>query len=557
MVFSALDRKEKLKEIESEELDLLIIGGGITGAGIALDASVRGMNTALIEMQDFAAGTSSRSTKLVHGGLRYLKQFEVKLVAEVGKERAIVYENAPHVTQPEWMLLPIYKGGTFGKFSTSIGLKMYDKLAGVRRHERRKMLSKDATLAKEPLLNSKGLKGGGYYVEYRTDDARLTIETMKEAASKGAKAVNYTKAEDLLYDDKHRLIGVKAVDQVTGDVYEIKAKKIVNATGPWVDELREIDHSKKGKYLQLTKGVHIVIDAKRFPMEQAVYFDTTNGDGRMIFAIPREGKVYIGTTDTTYTEEPVNPRMTDEDRDYLLEAINGMFPSSKLTAEDVESSWAGVRPLIHEEGKSPSEISRHDEIFVSDSGLVTIAGGKLTGYRKMAERTVDLVADQLKKEYKKRYQDSSTKNIRLSGGDVGGSANYESFAEEMAKQGSAYGLPEGQAKSLALKYGSNATVLFDYVKEYEREAIEFGLTNEIMATLVYAIKNEMTVTPTDFFTRRRGATLFDINWVRQWKTPVINYMKNIMGWTDELTENYSLELDKAIAEAGTPLKTDK
>jgi glycerol-3-phosphate dehydrogenase len=191
--FSSLNRNAVLEELASEELDVLVIGGGITGCGIALDAVARGLITALVEMQDFAAGTSSRSTKLVHGGLRYLKQFEVKIVAEVGKERAIVYENGPHVTTPEWMLLPIHQGGTFGRFSTSIGLRVYDFLAGVKKAERRSMLSIEQTIEKEPLIKREGLKGGGLYVEYRTDDARLTIEVLKEAVARGAKAVNYTK----------------------------------------------------------------------------------------------------------------------------------------------------------------------------------------------------------------------------------------------------------------------------------------------------------------------------------------------------------------------------
>jgi glycerol-3-phosphate dehydrogenase len=273
--------------MEQEKYDVLVIGGGITGCGIALDAATRGVKTALVEMQDYAAGTSSRSTKLVHGGLRYLKQFEVKMVAEVGKERAIVYENGPHVTSPEWMLLPIHQGGTFGKFSTSIGLFVYDFLAGVKRSERRKMLSVEETLKHEPLLKKEGLKGGGYYVEYKTDDARLTIEVVKEAVKQGATAVNYTKVEEFIYENG-KVKGVKVVDQLTKNSYNIYANKIVNAAGPWVDSLREKDQSRKGKSLQLTKGVHLVIDQSRFPLNQAIYFDTP--DGRMVFAIPREGK---------------------------------------------------------------------------------------------------------------------------------------------------------------------------------------------------------------------------------------------------------------------------
>ncbi|KIY23832.1 glycerol-3-phosphate dehydrogenase/oxidase, partial [Mesobacillus subterraneus] len=395
MRFSNLDRTHIVAKLKKEAFDVMVIGGGITGAGIALDAATRGMNIALLEMQDFAAGTSSRSTKLVHGGLRYLKQFEVKMVAEVGKERAIVYENGPHVTTPMWMLLPFHKGGTFGSFTTSIGLRVYDFLAGVKKAERRKMFSATETLTREPLVKKDGLKGGGYYVEYRTDDARLTIEVMKQAVSKGASALNYSKVKNLIY--KNGVVaGVLVEDLLTGEEYEVYAKKVVNATGPWVDGIREMDDSKKGKTLKLSKGVHIVIDQSRFPLKQAIYFDTQ--DGRMVFAIPRDGKTYVGTTDTFYNDDPINPGMTEEDRSYLLKAIHYMFPEVNVTENDIESSWAGVRPLIHEDGKAPSEISRKDEIWESDSKLITIAGGKLTGYRKMAETIVDLLAEKLTTE---------------------------------------------------------------------------------------------------------------------------------------------------------------
>ncbi|HEY9576818.1 MAG TPA: FAD-dependent oxidoreductase, partial [Pseudobacillus sp.] len=233
MIFSNLKREEWLDYLQAEEFDLLVIGGGITGAGIALDATVRGMKTALIEMQDFAAGTSSRSTKLVHGGLRYLKQFEIGVVAEVGKERAIVYENGPHVTTPEWMLLPLHKGGSFGKVTTGIGLRVYDFLADVKKSERRLMLTAEETLRKEPLIKKEGLVGSGYYVEYRTDDARLTVEVMKKAVEQGAGAVNYVKAEKFIYESS-KVAGIQATDLLTGQAMEIKAKTVVNAAGPWV-----------------------------------------------------------------------------------------------------------------------------------------------------------------------------------------------------------------------------------------------------------------------------------------------------------------------------------
>ncbi|RYL93027.1 glycerol-3-phosphate dehydrogenase/oxidase [Sporolactobacillus sp. THM7-4] len=549
MTFSSSEREHYLKEMAKRPLDLFIIGGGITGAGIALDATVRGLKVGLVDMQDYAGGTSSRSTKLVHGGLRYLKQFEIKIVAEVGKERAIVYENAPHVTRPEKMMLPIFKKGTFGRFSTSVGLKLYDFLAGVRRSERRVMLNREETLAKEPLLKKDGLIGSGYYVEYRTDDARLTMEVIKEAVERGALAVNYARVQKLIYDAKHRLKGVKVTDQLTHATYTIYAKKIVNAAGPWVDSIREMDHSKKGKHLHLTKGVHIVIDGKRFPMEQSIYFDTTNGDKRMIFAIPRDGKVYIGTTDTNYSKKPIDPKPTAEDRDYLLAAINGMFPTVHLTADDVESSWAGVRPLIQEEGKSPSEISRKDETFISDSGLISIAGGKLTGYRKMAERVVDVVTEQLYKEYGTSYPPCETEKIELSGGHFGGSAHLPEYVKEKTEEGVKLGLTEKEANDLAGRYGTNVETLFDYVRYHRNEPLARQLPASLYATLEYALTYEMAVTPVDYFTRRTGTTLFDIDWARKWKQPVLDYMAKRLSWNENQKRHFGEELEAAFAEA--------
>lgn len=547
--FSGLCRKEVLRSMKDATYDVLIIGGGITGAGIALDAATRGMKTALVEMQDFAAGTSSRSTKLVHGGLRYLKQFEVKMVAEVGKERAIVYENGPHVTTPEWMLLPIHKGGTFGLLSTSFGLKVYDYLADVKGSERRKMLNAGQTLQKEPLLKKEGLLGGGYYVEYRTDDARLTIEVVKAAVAYGAQAVNYVKAEDFLYENG-RVTGIKAVDQLDGETLHIYGKKVVNAAGPWVDTLREKDNSKKGKKLQLSKGVHLVIDRKRFPLKQAIYFDTP--DGRMVFAIPRDGKTYVGTTDTFYNGDIAHPKMTSDDRQYVINAINYMFPDVKITEKDIESSWAGVRPLIYEEGKSASEISRKDEIWQSESGLITIAGGKLTGYRKMAETVVDLVADLLWKEGKGSYKPCITKNLPISGGDVGGSKNYPMFIEKKAQQGMEIGLTRKQAEKLVRLFGSNIDQIFRIVEARKEEAKTFDLPIDLYASLVYGLENEMVVKPIDFFIRRTGALFFDIEFVRRWKQPVIAFMAKWFGWSEEMTDQFSKELEMHLYDAVEP-----
>ena len=544
--WSTLDRERTLQALAGETADLLVIGGGITGAGIALDAASRGLRTVLVEMQDFAAGTSSRSTKLIHGGLRYLKQLEFKVVAETGRERAVVYENGPHVTTPEWMLLPFYKGGQLGPVTSRIGLTLYDWLARVKRDEWHSMLSPKETLEREPLLRREGLKGGGYYVEYRTDDARLTLEVLKRAIELGASAVNYAAVTELLYDGG-RIAGAVVHDRIGGGTYELRARHVVNATGPWVDDIREMDRSKRGKTLRLTKGVHLVFDGARFPLRQAIYFDTP--DGRMVFAIPRDGKTYVGTTDTDYTGDPARPRMEADDLRYLLNAANYMFPSLNLKPKDVESSWAGLRPLIRQEGKSPSEVSRKDEIFVSPSGLISIAGGKLTGYRKMAERIVDLVSRKRTEEGLSALPASCTKTMTISGGDVGGSAGYEPFVRRQTEAGIAAGLSAGEAERIARRYGSNAPWLFALAGESREFAERHGLPLALAAELRYAIQAEMAATPADFWIRRTGRLYFDRPGVLKQKDAVSAAMAELLGWSGVQRGEYDRELDRLLREA--------
>lgn len=550
--FSSKERKETLGALESNQLDLLVIGGGITGSGISLDAATRGLRTGLIEMQDFAAGTSSRSTKLVHGGLRYLQQFEVKMVAEVGKERAVVYENGPHVTTPEWMLLPFHKGSNLGPFTSSIGLRVYDFLAGVKKSERREMLKPAEVLEREPLVKKEELRGGGFYVEYKTDDARLTIEVLKKAVENGVKAVNYTKAVEFIYEEG-KVVGVVAEDQISKEKHPIYAKKIINAGGPWVDDVRELDGSKKGKTLHLTKGVHLVFDESVFPLKQAVYFDTP--DGRMVFAIPRDGKTYVGTTDTDYKGDIAHPTMTEKDRDYILDAINYMFPSVGIDASKVESSWAGIRPLIAEEGaSSPSEISRKDEIFQSDSGLLSMAGGKLTGYRKMGEHVVNMVAKQLKEEEGILYTESQTKHLPISGGEVGGSKGFKNFKAEKVKEGSSLGLSENEAAELIQRYGANVDKIFTLYKENKEAAAKENIEPAVFAQVIYAINEEMAYKAVDFFIRRSGALFFNRPWVETHMDTVLPFMEKELGWTREEAAVYRKELEQLLYETTHPDK---
>lgn len=519
--FSNLKRKETVAKLEEDNFDLVVIGGGITGGGIALDAASRGLKVALVEKNDFASGTSSKSTKLIHGGLRYLKQFDFWLVKEVGSERAIVHKLAPHLVLPEKMLLPLIENGSYGKWLTSIGLKVYDILAQVTGDDKRKMLEKKEALKLEPLLPKKILKGAGYYAEYRTDDARLTIENIKTSLQFGATALNYASVTDFIYQDE-RIAGVTVKDELSGKAFTINSKYVISAAGPWVDELRSVNNSKKGKRLHLTKGVHLVFPKEKLPVKQSVYFDIP--DGRMMFAIPRGKVTYVGTTDTNFNLDKDNVRTDLADAIYLLSAVNNMFPKINLEMEDIVSSWAGLRPLIHEEGKSASELSRKDEIFTSDTGLISIAGGKLTGYRKMAERVVDRIAKMLEENGEKELKPCTTDTIPLCGNEFKKFKHVRKYITAIYERIQIDGFSEYDAWFLVTNYGKQTeTVLELYSKRKEAD----NATKLILAELQFGIAYEMVQDPMDFFIRRTGRLYFDIDSVRQFMEPVLQELQTV------------------------------
>ncbi len=540
---NALKRTKCIAELQEQEFDLIIIGGGITGAGIALDAASRGLNTVLFEKQDFGAGTSSRSTKLIHGGLRYLKQLEIGLVREVGTERALLHDNAPHLVHPKRMLLPIIENGSLGKRSTSLGLLVYDWLTGVERDERRSMHAKEKTLDMEPLLREEVVIGGGLYYEYQTDDARLTVEVLKTAGTFGATALSYAEVNELIYGESGKLIGVKVQDHISQETFNVFAKKIVNACGPWVDTIRRKDSSINEKRLHLTKGIHLVVPYERFPIQQAVYFDVE--DGRMIFAIPRGDTTYFGTTDTNYTDELERPQVEPKDVTYLINAVNFMFPSLQITTEDIISSWAGLRPLIHEEGKSPSELSRKDEIFYSSSGLISIAGGKLTGFRKMAERTVDAVVKRLFREEGRKIQQSVTDIIPLSGGNFTTPDDLPDYIDDLVEIHQNTDLDRKMIHDLVYKYGKNTEKVIRIALE-EQAHITDPSARLLLAELYYGIRREMILTPCDFFIRRTGALYFEPSKIQQFQNLVIQEMTRIFDWTPQQKKAYLAELQTEV-----------
>ncbi|WP_422349406.1 glycerol-3-phosphate dehydrogenase/oxidase [Flagellimonas sp.] len=534
--FTNLERKKKIDKAIKTDFDLVVIGGGITGGGIALDAASRGLKVLLLEKGDFASGTSSKSTKLIHGGLRYLKQFDFWLVKEVGSERAIVHKLAPHLVLPEKMLLPLIEGGSYGKWLTSIGLKVYDILAQVTGEDKRQMLEKKQALKLEPLLPKKILNGAGYYAEYRTDDARLTLENIKTSLQYGADALNYMRVTGFVYE-KEKVSGVKVRDEVSGKEYQINAKYVVSAAGPWVDELRIINNSKKGKRLHLTKGVHLVFPREKLPVKQSVYFDVP--DGRMMFAIPRGKITYVGTTDTNFNLDKDHVRTDLADAIYLISAVNNMFPDIHLEMEDIISSWAGLRPLIHEEGKSASELSRKDEIFTSDTGLISIAGGKLTGYRKMAERTVNRIAQKMQEDHGMELPSSKTENIPLCGSNFKKFKQVKKYIAEVHERVQADGLSEYDAWYLVTTYGKQTELILEL---YESQKQQDAYERMIRAETKFSIAYEMVLNPMDFFIRRTGRLYFDIESVKLFMEPVLDEFQQVFGYTKEETQSFKESL---------------
>ena len=504
--------------LKRDYFDVIIIGGGITGAGIALDAVSRGLRVALFEKNDFASGTSSKSTKLIHGGLRYLKQYEFGLVREMGRERAVLHKLATHLVRPEKMLLPLIKDGNYGKIITSVGLMVYDVLADVSSQDQRKMLSVSETKDKEPLLDESKLEGGGIYAEYQADDFRLVIELIKKARSLGAVPMNYTPFVKFL-EKGGKICGVEALDAESNESFKIYADFVINAAGPWADIIRGTQEQLGSKRLRTTKGIHLVVPYDKLPVRQSLYFDVP--DGRMIFAIPRDGITYIGTTDTEYNENLERIHTKIEDVSYLLTAINDTFHTINIQLNDILSSWAGVRPLIDEEGKSSSEVSRKDEIFVSSKGLITIAGGKLTGYRKMAKRVVDKLIEirsdshTIRKEYK-----SKTKKIKLPGNSF---KNYEAVAAYKSELIQRFPTQNPQELSR----------LVDMFGDQSESILSSPKSSLLLSALDFCIENEMVVHLTDFFIYRTGMLYFDIVRVDSEMESASQFMAKKMNWSEK------------------------
>jgi glycerol-3-phosphate dehydrogenase len=498
--FEPASRTRNLTRLAEERFDLLVVGGGITGAGVAREAALRGLSVAVVEARDFASGTSSRSSKLIHGGLRYLQQGEVALVREAATERLALRRIAPHLASQVAMLVPVYGRTSAGMYKLRVGLTLFDKLASVAAGERHRMLSRAEVMATVPALASDRLHGAGVYPEYVTDDARLVLDTLKSAHAAGAAVVNHVRVAALGAREAFR--AVELVDEESGATLVTRARVVVNAAGPWVDAIRGLDDPDERPVLHLTKGIHLVFPRALLPTSHSIVMQAA--DGRPLFTVPHGDHVYVGTTDTSYEGPLDEPVVTAADADYVLATLRRTFPGVRLDADQVVGTWAGLRPLVHEEGRSPSEISRKDEITVSAAGLVTIAGGKLTTYRRMAERVLDAALPGLGVA----APPSRSDRLALAGGELGGAPDLASYAASPAVRAGMEGVPPETMARLVATYGSDA---LEVVQAAERPEALVPLAAGVplsAAEVRHAVRREMACTLTDVLERRSRLALF-------------------------------------------------
>ncbi len=484
--FSAATRQENIERLAQEEFDLLVIGGGITGVGIARDAALRGLRVALVEKGDFASGTSSRSTRLVHGGIRYLEYGEFKLVFEACSERRSLRKIAPRLVRPLPFLYPLYHGEKPVAWKLRIGMVLYDALSLFRNVQRHRWMSAAEVQRREPVVAGRGLVSAARYYDAQVDDARLTLLTARAAHLHGAVLANYARAAGLLKAGG-RVVGAQVVDELGGREVEVRAHVVVSAAGVWVDEVLELDQGHQQPLTRPTKGIHLVIPRARLNSQHAVIFNVPR-DGRHIFLIPWGEFALIGTTDTDYQGDLDNPAATRDDVDYLLEATQHTFPGAAIGYADVISTFAGLRPLVFSPGK-PSAVSRAHAIVESPSGLITITGGKLTIHRLMAKQVTDCVQKKLAQEF-------------------GVHAHYPCRTQEPLDGAriahlSTGGIDEAVDRHLLEAYGGEAAWVLAYAEENPTlgERIVPGLPY-LMAEVLYAMQHEMAPTLCDVLIRR-------------------------------------------------------
>ena len=542
-VSSTNKRKEHINQILSSQFDLIVIGGGITGAGIAWDATLRGLKVLLLEQNDYASGTSSKSTKLIHGGLRYLKQLKFKQVFEVGRERAIVHKIARFLVRPDKMLLPIYKNGSLSRIMAALALKVYDTLAGVGKLDSFTYHSKEKTIILEPLLSSRDLLGSFLYAEYQTDDHRLTWTLLQSAIKKGAICLNYAKVNQIKTDENRFISAVCFEDTITSEIFQINTTLVVNAAGPWVVDVIAFDAFPPLKELLLSKGTHIVISHTKFPLQQALYYDDFEKK-RMIFAIPKGNITYVGTTDLEYTGDKNKIYSSRIEVNYLIKTIQSLFPQLSIDVSDIISSWVGVRPLIKEPGKKSTEVSRKDEIFVSPSGLISIAGGKLTGFRKMAEKVVNLLVKSHFKDKIGLKESGITKNTLLEGNSFKSESDLYNYIVKVKDLFTDLDFEPNLAPVLIKRYGDKIDIIIDLIvnKLNVNDKMECLLEAEIK----YGIYHEMIYFPTDFVQRQTGMLWFDRPLCISKKNFILDVFALEFQWDDKIKSLERKKLDQLL-----------
>jgi len=489
------DRPASLKETASRAVDLLVIGGGIVGAGVARDAAMRGLRTVLVEQNDLAFGTSSRSSRLIHGGLRYLEHGELRLVFESLRERAVLRRIAPHLVWPLPFVFPVHDGDRLRRWQLAAGMWMYDLLSLFRNVSPHKMLGKRALLTREPGLRATGLRGGARYFDAQCDDARLVVATARSAHEHGATILTYTTVTGLTLDGG-RVTGATVRDVRTGREATFRASIVVNATGPWVDQIRRMEDPRAPRLLRLTKGTHAVVPRERMGNHEAITF-TSPLDGRLMFVLPWGAWSYIGTTDTDTAESPDEVRASSEDIRYLLRSANSRFPNAHLGEEDVVATWAGLRPLIEDGAVRATSVSREHVISDGPGGMVTIAGGKLTTYRLMAAEVVDHLVRRLNTEARGTWPpDAGTELEPLPGGESASLATIRTLGIDS-------GVDVATVEHMLRHYGTEAAGIFNLMRS------EPGLADRLQpdhpavsAEVLHAARKEFARTVADVLVRR-------------------------------------------------------
>jgi glycerol-3-phosphate dehydrogenase len=488
-------RAPSLEELAAAPVDLLVIGGGIVGAGIARDAALRGMRTILVDRHDLGWGTSSRSSRLVHGGIRYLEEGDVALVFEALRERAVLLHIAPHLVHPLPFVFPLHAGDRVAPWKLAAGLALYDALAAFRNVGRHRRLGKRALLAAEPALRSEGLRGGALYYDAQCDDARLVIATARSARLAGA-ALRTRTAVTALVRDGSRVVGATVRDEVTGATATLRATVVVNATGPWCDALRQLEDPAATPLLRRTKGVHVVVPRSRIGNAHAITF-LSAVDGRVMFVLPWGGFTYIGTTDTDTTESPDEVAADAADVRYLLDSVNDRFPEARLVPADVVATWAALRPLVADDAGRASAVSREHVIVDGPGGMVSVAGGKLTTYRAMAAAVVDRLARRVPARDGRGWPaESGSDREPLPGGE-------SAMLEPLRRQGLEAGLEAETVDHLLRHYGTEAAGLYNLVRKTPALGRRLHPRHPAIAVEAFhAARREMALTVDDVLVRR-------------------------------------------------------